>query len=102
MTASLHPLAQLTLVALAVSRVTVLLVDDAILELPRGRLLAKTVGHDYLTTLLTCQRCLGFWVSLAWSLAWFRWPVGSAQAAAPFAVAMLAWWAGGSWLRSEG
>ncbi len=96
--------AQLIIVVLAVARVTVLVIDDAILERPRGRFLAFTHNRSpdgYLQFMLTCQRCSGFWISLVWSLSWLRWPNGTTLAATPWAVAMLAWWAGGSWLSTS-
>jgi hypothetical protein len=80
----------LSVLALAAARVTALLVDDAVLEAPRGRLLARLVNRPYLTTLVTCPRCLGFWIAAAWTLAWLRWPDGTVRWAATWAVASLA------------
>lgn len=96
-----HPVLRLLVVTLAVARVTVLFVDDKFLELPRGYLLAKLDQDGYLTYLLTCQRCMGFWVSLTGALAWFRWPIGTTMVAVPWAVATIAWWFGGQWLAED-
>lgn len=105
MTTTWHPLLQLLVVTLAAARVTVLLVNDVILAAPRDRLLAWSLNHGgedgYPFTLLTCHWCMGWWVSLAWFVAWCRWPDGAALAAVPWAIATLVFWFGGSWLGDD-
>lgn len=69
----------LLIYALAVARVTGLIVSDSITETPRDNLIAwlddrpATLG-SYIATLVTCPWCAGMWVSLIASpLAWFFW-----------------------------
>lgn len=103
MTSTWHPLLQLIVLALGVARIVHLIVEDRILESVRGRVLARLVRkkHDKLVILLGCVWCVGWWVTLAWSLAWLRWPDGTTLWAIPWAVAMAAWWFGGSWLGED-
>lgn len=93
-----HPLAQLAVIALAAGRVTRLLVADAVLDIPRGLVLARLTDHRWATTLATCPWCLGWWVAAAWSGAWALWPTVATAVAVPWAVAVLAWWSGAWWL----
>jgi hypothetical protein len=98
---SWHPLLRLLVVTLAVARVTLFLVDDTVLDIPRGRLRAKVPAGSLLDRLFECQRCTGFWVALVGTVGWFIWPIVVTFLATPWAVAMLAWWFGGSWLDDE-
>lgn len=68
---------QLLLYALAIARVTGLIVTDSLTEAPRDALLGwlddrpATLG-SYIATLITCPWCAGMWVSLlAAPLVWF-------------------------------
>lgn len=97
----LHVVIQLIIIALAAARVTVLVVEDTILDVPRGRLLARLIEYPSLSYLVTCHRCAGFWVSVAWVVAWWAWPDATTLIGLPFAVAAAAWWLGGSWMERE-
>ena len=98
-----HPLLQLLIIALAAARVTVLLVEDVIIDRPRDVVIAWLAEHAHpkLAEGAECQRCLGFWVSAIWSLAWFAWPTGATIIAVPWGVAMLAWWFGAAWIPED-
>lgn len=42
-----------------------------------------------LGTLFSCSYCLGFWFSLAWSAAYWAWPVPVTYAALPLALSVV-------------
>ena len=73
----------LVLLALAAYRVFRIIGDDAILDplrdevAPFGSARAKFIS---------CAACCGFWVSLAWWLAWCAWPFWTLVVATPFAI----------------
>jgi hypothetical protein len=85
----------LTLLILASHRVTRLIGWDTLTARWRARLTGysdtgernryphnrKTLGE-----FIHCPWCLGFWVSLAWYLAWQEWPQGTLDVAIPFAI----------------
>jgi hypothetical protein len=72
------------LLALAAFRLWKLIGDDAILDVPRDRLLER-VSEGW-TYFVTCPWCLGAWSALAWWLAWIAWPYGAVVVAVPFAL----------------
>ena len=80
------------LLALAAWRTWLLIAEDTILDRPRRRIRSEAVGEW-----LTCPRCAGFWVGLAWWIGWLAWPHGTLLAATPMAlaavVALIARWA---------
>lgn len=77
-------------------RVFRLIAMDTILDKPRGWLVGlgvwkegMPVPSNYrkgLAEFLVCPWCLGFWVTLAWWLAWQEWSHGALVVAAPFAI----------------
>lgn len=67
------------LLALAAFRTWRLIAEDTILDGLRERL---PIGLNF----VRCPWCAGFWVSLAWWLAWVAWPHGSLVVAVPFAI----------------
>lgn len=68
------------LLALAAWRTWLLLAEDTILDRARRRL------PEPWTDWLTCPRCAGFWVALAWWAAWLIWPHGVTVASVPLAL----------------
>lgn len=90
MALTFSPLVQVVIVALAVARMTILIIEDRILDMPRGRLLARLNDDGYLAFLITCPFCIGWWLSLAWTAALIRWPAGTTLWALPWAVATIA------------
>lgn len=57
---------------------------DVILEPFRG-----VVGvRQALGEFVGCPWCLGFWITLAWWLAWQAWPHGTLVVAAPLAMSL--------------
>lgn len=74
------------LLALAAYRTWRILALDTILDKPRDRWFPE--GYKR-TEFLTCPYCLGFWVSLAWWLAFIAWPHWCLVAAAPLAISAL-------------
>jgi hypothetical protein len=76
---------QLVVVALAATRITVLVVADAIADRPRDWLMQTR--PPWVSVLLSCFWCVGWWVGIAFGLAWLLWPVGTATVAVPLAVA---------------
>lgn len=72
------------LLALAAYRMWKLLADDSILDRPRARALRRVGDKGEL--FLICPWCLGFWLSVAWWLAWVAWPHWALVAAVPFAL----------------
>lgn len=71
------------ILALAAWRTWRLLADDVILEPLRRRAFH---GRQGLAVFAECPFCLGFWVSVAWWLAWEAWPHWTLVAATPFAL----------------
>lgn len=88
---------ELALLGLAAFRVWKLLGDDTILDTPRNALIAwldkggnrAHARAQYVSIMLECPWCAGFWISLAWWGAWALWPHGTLVAAIPFAVSAL-------------
>lgn len=74
----------------AVARITILLIDDVILDAPRDWVLERVTPGGHLEYLATCPYCLGIWISAAVAGAWVAWPVGTTAVMLPLAVAMLA------------
>lgn len=70
------------ILALAAWRSFQLLAVDDILEAPRRYVTAHI--SEYWEDFLTCPYCAGFWIAIAWWVAWQIWPVGSLAAATPF------------------
>ena len=97
-TGSIPLVVQLLLLALAAARVTVLLVDDLILDTPRAWVFGKLAGHPKLIEGLQCPWCVGWWVALIIYCAWLVADGATLLLAGPWAVAQVAWWAGGAWL----
>jgi len=91
----------LLLGALAVSRLTRLLVADELLAAPRARIVrwaegtAERRAHPQLGYLATCPWCVSVWVAAGWALL-----VALAPAAALVAGAILAWSAAAGLLAS--
>lgn len=64
-----------------------------LLDIPERRRL-RVIGDDeqpkgwriYLSTLIRCPWCLGFYVSVAWWACWTQWPTPTLFAAAPLTV----------------
>ncbi len=94
------------LLAMAAFRVTRLIGWDEITEPLRQRVLTKRTGgvmdsvrprkvkflrerSAWLTKMMQCPWCLGWWVSLVWWGAWIVWPTGTLIAATPWALAAL-------------
>ena len=71
------------LLALAAFRTWRLLAEDTILEPLRRRLVRADSTREEFTT---CPWCAGFWISLAWWLAWQAWPHATLVVAVPFAI----------------
>jgi hypothetical protein len=75
---------------LAAYRVWRLLAHDTILDPIRRRFVrsdSRTVGLS--VDFIECPFCLGFWISLAWWLAWVWQPHWALVIAAPFAISAL-------------
>lgn len=74
------------LLALAAFRTWRLLAEDTILDGPRARLVQRMPkGEEF----VTCPWCAGFWIALAWWLAWEAWPHGTLVAAVPLAISAI-------------
>lgn len=86
------------LLALAAYRIFRLLAEDTILDRPRRaalRLDAEWQNDDddpgpryrqEWGLFLTCPYCAGFWIALAWWLAWLLWPHATVLVAVPWAL----------------
>lgn len=89
---------EIVLLSLAAWRVWHLIAEDDILDRPRRyitRLGPKwekegdPVPPDYrvgLANFLTCPYCFGFWVAIAWWIAWLIFPYETLVAAVPFVI----------------
>ena len=73
------------LLALAAFRIWKLIADDALLDRPRVWVLAR-LPDGKAELFIVCPWCLGWWLSLAWVVAFWLWPHGAVVAAVPFAV----------------
>lgn len=75
-----------TLLTLAAYRTWRLLAHDLIHDPLRHRLVrAESKQEEF----LQCPWCAGFWIALAWWLAWCAWPHGTLVAAVPFALSAI-------------
>lgn len=63
----------LVLIALASARLTRLVTTDTILDPPRDWLLLRLPTRSKIATLIECNYCTGFWVTLATVLIWHGW-----------------------------
>ena len=75
---------QFALLALAAWRIFELIAEDEILNRPRRYVTAKLPGK--LEDFITCPFCAGFWIAVAWWVAWQIWPHGTLVVAVPFAL----------------
>lgn len=76
----------LVLLSLAAYRIWRLLAHDQILDRLRHRVVrADTEREEF----LQCPYCAGFWVALAWWLAWVAWPDWTLVVAVPFAISAM-------------
>lgn len=98
---------ELLLLALAAYRTTRLVLTDTItkrfrdwwyVRFPPPHLVieAREQGGDWvplkahpLGTLFSCSWCLGFWIALAWSGAYWAWPVATVYLALPLALSVV-------------
>lgn len=91
---------EVALLALAAYRTFRLIAEDDILEGPRRRLLRMAAGweegqdlpeeyRDKLALFITCPACLGFWLSVAWFVAWQIFPHETLVFAAVWAISAL-------------
>ena len=86
------------LLALAAYRIFRLIAEDTILDRPRRYLLrldknwqedGDETGPDYREKwglFITCPYCAGFWISVAWWVAWLLWPHATVLVAVPWAI----------------
>ena len=72
------------LLALAAWRTFQLLAEDDILETPRRYVTARL--SDYWQDFLTCPYCAGFWIAVAWWVAWLIFPTETVFIAVPWAL----------------
>lgn len=72
------------LLALAAWRTFQLLAGDDILD-PSRRYVTDRLS-EYWEDFLTCPYCAGFWIAVAWWVAWQIWSVEALIAATPFAL----------------
>lgn len=80
----MHPVA-IIILALAAYRIARLIVTDTIADRPRNWLF--THGPVWLSELLNCMHCTGFWVGLAVAGAYLAAPVVVPKVLLPFALA---------------
>lgn len=74
------------LLGLAALRCFQLLANDVIFDRPRNVFLRRIPkGEEW----LTCPWCAGFWITLAWWLAWIWQPKWALIVATPFAISAL-------------
>jgi len=76
------------LLALAAFRIWKLIADDRILDRPRDWVLGHIDvkrGGTYWSDFLTCPWCAGFWIVLAWTVAWWI-EADTLVVAVPFAI----------------
>lgn len=64
---------QLTLLALAVARATVLVRTDRITRAPRYALARRINPHGYLAYLLSCPWCISIWLGAAAAITAYFW-----------------------------
>jgi len=88
---------ELALLSLAAWRAFQLLAHDDILDRPRryvtrlprrwtkGSPIPKAYREN-LVDFLECPYCFGFWIALAWFVAWELWPHGALVLSVPFAL----------------
>jgi uncharacterized protein DUF1360 len=62
---------------------------DLNLEIPYGEAEQPKTWRVYLSTLIRCPWCMGFYVSVAWWAAWWAWPYASLFVAAPWAISAI-------------
>lgn len=77
-------------------RIYRLLAKDVILDGPRGWALGlagwqpgapiPAKYREKWATFLTCPWCMGFWITLAWWLAWQQWPHAITVASVPLSI----------------
>jgi hypothetical protein len=87
---------EFALLSLAAYRVFRLLSEDTVLDRPReyvvglsGWTEGRPTPPGYrvrLAEFLLCSSCFGFWISVAWWLAYQLWEFGTVVAAVPFAI----------------
>ncbi len=84
---------EFALLALAAFRVWKLLAEDVIFDRFRERLLelfeTNPARASAIFGFLACGWCLGFWVAVAWWLAWLVWSYGVLVFATPWALATI-------------
>lgn len=78
------------LIALAVFRISRLIIEDQIFEWLRERIWKKFPPHTWLGYLITCYWCLSIWFSLAFAICYTIVPVATAFVALPFALSAVA------------
>lgn len=82
---------EFALLALAAFRVWKLVADDVIFDPLRDRILdlfeSNPKRASSLAGFLVCGWCLGFWVAVAWWLAWLALPTVTLVVATPWALA---------------
>lgn len=72
------------LLALAAWRCFQLLAEDDILERPRAWAVKRL--SDKWQDFITCPYCAGFWIAVAWWVAWLIWPYETTVVAVPWAL----------------
>ena len=75
---------EFVLLALAAYRVWKLVAEDTILDPLRSRVTFTKTEAEF----LTCPWCLGAWIGLTWTAAWWIWDYPTLVAAVPFAVSV--------------
>ena len=87
----------LLILALAAFRVTRLVIEDSILDPIRNRTIYVWPDHGiggWMKDLFSCPWCIGFWISVDWSVSFYFWPTTTWWVALPFAISAvvgLAW-----------
>lgn len=74
----------MTLLALAAWRVFQLIAEDEILNRPRRYVTARLDAKWQL--FIECPYCAGFWIAVAWWVAFQIWEFGTLVVAVPFAL----------------
>lgn len=84
------------MLAAAAFRTWKLVADDSILDRPRAWLLrlgdwepgdpTPSGYRSRLADFITCPWCAGFWIVVAWWLAWWAWPAAAVWFAVPWAM----------------
>jgi hypothetical protein len=75
---------EIILLALAAWRVFQLVSEDEILDRPR-RYVTKLLDDKWELFLL-CPYCAGFWIGVAWWVAWLIWPYETLVVAVPWVI----------------